>query len=42
MPVVGGLVADHYGLASVFYLLAASMLVANAVVYFLLRPPAKS
>ena len=35
MPVVGGLVADRFGLSVVFYLLAASVLVANAVVYVL-------
>ncbi len=37
MPVVGGLVADRYGLAAVFWLLAASVLVANAVVVALPR-----
>ena len=37
MPVIGGAVADRYGLASVFYLLAASVLVANLVVVVLPR-----
>jgi MFS family permease len=35
MPVVGGAVADRFGLHAVFYLLAASVLVANAVVVLL-------
>jgi len=37
MPVLGGAVADRFGLDAVFYLLAASMLVANAVVVLLPR-----
>jgi MFS family permease len=37
VPVVGGLVADVYGLPVVFYLLAATMLVANGLVALL--PP---
>ena len=28
-PLIGGLLADHYGLLSVFYFLAASVLLAN-------------
>ena len=35
VPIIGGIVADHYGLAAVFYLLAGSMLIANVLVYFL-------
>ncbi|MDX1513790.1 MAG: MFS transporter [Gammaproteobacteria bacterium] len=35
VPVVGGIMADHYGLAVVFYLLAGTMLVANVLVYLL-------
>jgi len=35
MPVVGGMVADRFGLSAVFYLLAASVLVANMVVVML-------
>jgi len=35
VPPVGGLLADAYGLASVFYLLAATMVVANFLVYLL-------
>ena len=31
IPVVGGLIADNYGLLPVFYCLAASMLVANVL-----------
>lgn len=30
-PPIGGLIADHYGLAAVFYFLAACVLVANAL-----------
>jgi sugar phosphate permease len=33
VPPIGGLIADAYGLSAVFYLLAASMLVANLLVY---------
>ena len=32
MPVIGGLMADHYGLSSVFYLLAGTILAANLMV----------
>jgi len=35
MPVIGGLVADAFGLTAVFYLLGATMLLSNAVVFFL-------
>jgi MFS family permease len=34
-PIVGGFIADAYGLVSVFYFLAATMLVANLAVVFL-------
>jgi nitrate/nitrite transporter NarK len=37
MPVVGGLIADHYGLISVFYALAGSMLITNLLVLTLPR-----
>ena len=40
MPVVGGMVADRFGLAAVFWLLAGSVLIANAVVYLLPRDEA--
>ena len=33
VPPIGGLIADAYGLSAVFYLLAATMLVANLIVY---------
>ena len=39
VPVAGGLLADHYGLATVFYVLAGSMVVANALVYALPGEP---
>lgn len=35
VPIIGGVMADHYGLAAVFYLLAGTMLVANVLVYLL-------
>jgi len=35
MPVAGGLIADRYGLAAVFYMLAFTVLVANSIVYLL-------
>ena len=34
VPVLGGLIADRWGLAAVFYVLAATMLIANVLVYF--------
>lgn len=37
MPVAGGAIADRYGLAAVFYFLAATVLIANALVYLLPR-----
>jgi len=40
VPVVGGAVADTWGLTEVFYLIAAVMLVANAMVVFLRSPEA--
>lgn len=38
MPLIGGAVADAYGLKEVFYLIAAIMLVANLTVVLLPRP----
>jgi len=35
VPLIGGLIADAYGLSAVFYLLAGTMLVANFLVYLL-------
>jgi MFS family permease len=40
VPIVGGLIADQWGLASVFYVLAGTMLISNVIVYFL--PDARS
>ncbi|MBI1778929.1 MAG: MFS transporter [Proteobacteria bacterium] len=34
MPVVGGMIADAYGLVVVFYFLAATVLIANALAFF--------
>ena len=41
VPPIGGLIADAYGLSSVFYFLAAAMLVANVLVYLLPNPPSR-
>lgn len=41
VPVLGGWVADQYGVGAVFYLLAACMLAANAVVFMLPKTPVK-
>ena len=38
-PAIGGLVADTWGLTSVFYFLAGTMLVANVLVFLL--PPSE-
>ncbi len=35
VPMIGGVIADKWGLVSVFYFLAATMLVANVMVYLL-------
>jgi len=40
IPVIGGAVADAYGLRDVFYLIAAIMLLANLAVFVLPRPEA--
>lgn len=40
VPILGGAVADIWGLTEVFYLIAALMLVANAMVVFLSSPEA--
>ena len=37
VPPIGGIIADKYGLSAVFYFLAATMLVANLLVYLLPR-----
>lgn len=37
MPIVGGFIADAHGLTAVFYLLGFTMLLSNAVVFFLPR-----
>lgn len=36
-PLVGGVIADHWGLAAVFYFLAATILVANVIVVLMPR-----
>jgi MFS family permease len=38
-PILGGIVADHYGLLAAFYLLAATIIIANILVVFI---PAQS
>lgn len=35
VPIIGGVIADHYGLVAVFYFLGAVLLLANLVVFFL-------
>lgn len=40
VPVIGGLIADNYGLLPVFYCLAGSMLVANILTLLVPKPPA--
>lgn len=35
MPLVGGLIADNYGLSNVFYAIAAAMLLSNATIFML-------
>lgn len=35
IPILGGLIADSYGVGAVFYLLAATMVVANVLVFML-------
>ena len=42
MPLIGGAVADAYGLTEVFYVIAAIMLAANFVVFLLPRPEASA
>ena len=37
IPLLGGAIADTYGLVDVFYLLAATMLIANATIFLLPR-----
>ncbi|MFQ5995782.1 MAG: MFS transporter [Acidiferrobacterales bacterium] len=38
VPIVGGVIADIWGLTAVFYFLAATMVVANVLVYLLPQP----
>jgi predicted MFS family arabinose efflux permease len=37
MPIIGGIIADAYGLKAVFYFIAAAMLAANIVAMTLTR-----
>jgi MFS family permease len=37
-PILGGLVADHYGLMAVLYLLAATIILANVMVIWIPTP----
>ncbi len=36
-PLIGGVIADHWGLGAVFYMLAASILIANVIVVLIPR-----
>lgn len=40
-PLVGGIIADHWGLGAVFYMLAATILVANVIVVLIPREAEK-
>jgi MFS transporter, FSR family, fosmidomycin resistance protein len=40
-PLIGGLIADHYGLIATFYYLAATIVVANMFVFFTPLMPAE-
>lgn len=42
VPVTGGLIADRWGLAAVFYVLAGAMVIANLLVYVLPEAGAKA
>ncbi|MHA1571932.1 MAG: MFS transporter [Alphaproteobacteria bacterium] len=37
VPIIGGFIADQWGLAAVFYVLAGTLLIANVLCYFLPR-----
>jgi len=39
MPIIGGLIADQYGLAAVFYFLGGLLLLANLVAFLLPKEP---
>ncbi len=41
-PLIGGVIADHYGLVAVFYFLGAILLLANLVVFFLPKEEARA
>lgn len=40
-PILGGLVADRYGLMAAFYLLAATIILANVMVLWMPRTDAQ-
>jgi len=40
-PLIGGLIADHYGLIATFYYLAATIVVANMFIFFTPSTPAE-
>ena len=39
IPLIGGMIADSYGLFEVFYLIAGAMIIANAMIVFIPRKP---
>lgn len=41
VPIIGGVIADHYGLVAVFYFLGVVLLLANLVVFFLPKEEAR-
>jgi MFS family permease len=41
-PLIGGLIADHYGIITTFYYLAATIVIANMFIFFTPLTPAKN
>jgi MFS family permease len=41
-PLIGGLIADHYGIIATFYYLAATILIANMFIFFTPLTPAEN
>jgi MFS family permease len=37
-PILGGIVADHYGLMAAFYFLAGTIVLANVMIFFTPAP----
>jgi len=41
-PLIGGLIADHYGIITTFYYLAATIVIANMFIFFTPLTPAEN